>query len=416
MTRLWHPFAAMSAVDGAELVLVRGEGARVWDVDGNEYLDATAGLWFANVGHGRAELAAAAARQMETLAAHHTFGDVANEPALELAERLGRLAPLEDAAVFFGSGGSDAVDTAAKIARRYWSLQGRPERQVIVSRQHAYHGMHAYGTSLGGIAANREGLGTLVPDVLVVPHDDAGALERALDELGARAAAFIGEPVIGAGGVIPPPDGYWTDLERILRERDVLFVCDEVISGFGRLGTWFGAERYGVRPDMLICAKGITSGYVPLGAVIASARVRAPFWSAEGGMFRHGYTYSGHATACAVALTNLDLIEREQLVARVQELEPILARALAEVAGLPGVAEVRCAGLLGAIEIEAELLLARPGLVDEIGKAARRQGVLTRGLRGVALQLSPPFVVDEDDLRAMVAGLASAVTDVVRTA
>jgi len=413
VTRLWHPFATMGAVEGAELVLVRGEGVRVWDVDGNEYLDATAGLWFANVGHGRRELAAAAAGQMETLAAHHTFGDVANEPAVELAGRLAQLAPLDDAAVFFGSGGSDAVDTAAKIARRYWSLAGQPERQVIVSRQHAYHGMHAYGTSLGGIAANREGLGTLVADVLVVSHDDPGELARVLDELGTRAAAFIGEPVIGAGGVIPPPEGYWAEVEQILRARDVLFICDEVISGFGRLGTWFGADRYGVRPDMVTCAKGITSGYVPLGAVIASGKVRAPFWADGAAMFRHGYTYSGHATACAVALANLDLVEREQLVEHVRLLEPVLGEALGEASTLDGVAEVRCAGLLGAIEIEPELLASRPGLVDEITRAARRHGVLTRGLRGVALQFSPPFVVTEDELRAMVERVAAAVADVV---
>src|SRR5262249_50299653 len=186
MTRLWHPFAAMGAVESGELVIARGEGARVWDTDGREYLDATAGLWFANVGHGRGELAAAAAQQMKKLAAHHTFGDFANEPARELAERVAALAPLDDAAVFFGSGGPAAAATAGKIARRYWSLLGRPERQVIVSREFAYHGVNAYGTSLGGIAANREGFGTLVEDVLVVPYDDPAELAAALDVLGER--------------------------------------------------------------------------------------------------------------------------------------------------------------------------------------------------------------------------------------
>jgi putrescine aminotransferase len=415
-TRLWHPFASMGAVDGNELVLVRGEGVRVWDADGREYLDGTAGLWFANVGHGRSEIAAAAALQMSTLAAHHTFGDVANEPARALAERIAELSPLDDPAVFFGSGGSDAVDTAGKIARRYWSLLGQPERRVIVSRRFAYHGMHAYGTSLGGIAANQEGLGTLVGDVLVVPHDDPAALAEALDELGGSAAAFIGEPVIGAGGVIPPPDGYWPEVERILRERDVLFIGDEVICGFGRLGTWFGADRYDVRPDMITCAKGITSGYLPLGAVIASGKVRAPFWAEGAPPFRHGYTYSGHATACAVGLANLDVIEREGLLARVQDLEPVLAAALADVASLAGVAEVRCVGLLGAIELEPDLLAARPTLADEVAVASRANGVLTRGLRGTALQLSPPFVSEPDELRAMVAGIASAVEDVVLAA
>jgi adenosylmethionine-8-amino-7-oxononanoate aminotransferase len=408
---LWHPFAAMGAVADAELVISRGEGATVWDDAGREYLDATAGLWFVNIGHGRAEVADAAAQQMRVLAAHHTFGDLANEPALRLAGRVAALAPIDDAAVFFTTGGSDAVDTAGKIARRYWSLLGRPERQVIVSRRHSYHGMNAYGTSLAGIPANVEGLGHLIDEVQVVAYDDVDAVASALDALGERAAAVIAEPVIGAGGVIPPPEGYWPALAQLCRERDVLLICDEVISGFGRLGTWFGAQRYGVTPDLITCAKGITSGYVPLGAVIASGRVREPFWAKGGPPFRHGYTYSGHATACAVALANLDIIEREGLVDRVRELEPVLAEALAPVADLPGVAEVRSAGLLGAIELDAELLRDRPGLPDEVVRVARRYGVMTRALRGVALQLSPPFVSEPDELRRMVGGIAEAVVE-----
>jgi adenosylmethionine-8-amino-7-oxononanoate aminotransferase len=415
-TRLWHPFAAMNKVDGAELVVVRGQGTRVWDADGREYLDATAGLWFANVGHGRAELADAAAAQMRMLAAHQTFGDVASEPALRLAERIAGLVPLDDPAVFFGSGGSDAVDTAGKIVRRYWSLLGQPERQVIVSRRFAYHGVNAYGTSLGGIAANQEGLGTLVPDVLVVGDDDPDELAAALDELGPRAAAFIGEPVIGAGGVIPPPDGYWPAVERILRERDVLFVADEVICGFGRLGTWFGVERYGVTPDLITCAKGITSGYIPLGAVVASGKVRAPFWADGAPPFRHGYTYSGHAAACAVALANLDILEREGLLDRVRAAEAVLVAALDAVAEQPGVLEVRHAGLLGTIELDPELVAGRPGAVDEVVLAARARGVLTRALRGTSLQISPAFVVSDDDLRTIVSTIAEAVAAVAATA
>ena len=407
-TRLWHPFAAMGAVDGAELVIARGEGARVWDAAGREYLDATAGLWFANVGHGRAELADAAAAQMRTLAAHHTFGDMANEPALQLAERIAALAPLDDGAVFFGSGGSDAVDTAGKIARRYWSLLGqaraagdrvapvrvpRRERVRHLARRHRRRTRRASGRSSRTCSSSATTTRRSSPPLL--------------DELGDRAAAFIGEPVIGAGGVIPPPDGYWPEVERILRERDVLFIADEVICGFGRLGTWFGAERYGVTPDMITCAKGVTSGYVPLGAVIASGRVREPFWATGAPPFRHGYTYSGHAAACAVALANLDIIEREGLLDRVREAEPVLAAALAPVAELPGVAEVRHAGLLGAIELE-------PGFsADAAVLAARERGVLTRALRGTALQISPAFITTDDELRAMVAGLAEAVDAVV---
>lgn len=411
-TRLWHPFAAMGKVDGHELVLVRGEGAHVWDAAGTEYIDATAGLWFANVGHGRAEIADAVAAQLRTLAAHHAFGDHANEPALELASRLAELAPIDDAAVFFGTGGGEAVDAAAKIARRYWALVGQPQRTVLVSRRFAYHGTNAYGTSLSGIPAVRDGYGTLVADVVEVAHDDPAALATALDELEGRVAAFIGEPMIGAGGVIPPPDGYWQEVERVCRERDVLLICDEVISGFGRLGEWFGCERYGFTPDLMTCAKGISSGYVPLSAVIVSGRVRAPFWSEDAAPFLHGGTYAGHPGACVAGLVNLDILEREELIERVRRLEPVLRELLEPLRSEGGVADVRSAGLAAAVELDADLLAANPAAPMAAVVAARGQGILTRALRGVALQISPPFVVTEDEL----ATIADALTAGVREA
>ena len=412
-TRLWHPFAAMGKVDGHELVLTRGEGCRVWDADGNEYLDATAGLWFANVGHGRAEIANAVGEQLRTLASHHIFGDHANEPALQLASRVAALAPVPDAAVFFGSGGGEAIDTAGKIVRRYWSLTGHPERTVVVSRRFAYHGTNAYGTSLSGIPAVRDGYGQLVGDVAEVAHDDPADLARVLDELDGRVAAFVGEPMIGAGGAIPPPDGYWPEVERICREHDALLICDEVISGFGRLGRWFGCERYGFTPDLITCAKGISSGYVPLGAVIASGRVRAPFWDEAAAPFLHGGTYAGHPGACVAGLVNIDILEREGLIERVMELEPVLAALLEPLAELPGVAEVRSVGLAGAIELEPDLLASTPTAGPAAMAAARRHGVITRVLRGVALQISPPLVVTEDELVAMVSGVAAAVEETV---
>lgn len=412
-TRLWHPFAAMGKVDGHELVLVRGEGSRVWDVHGNEYLDATAGLWFVNVGHGRAEIADAVAVQLKTLAAHHVFGDHANEPALSLAARIAELAPLEDAAVFFGSSGGEAIDTAAKIARRYWAIVGQPQRTVVVSRRLAYHGTNAYGTSLSGIPAVRDGYGTLVSDVAEVAHDDPADLARALDELDGRAAAFIGEPVIGAGGVIPPPDGYWPAVAEICRERDVLLICDEVISGFGRLGHWFGCERYGVTPDLMTCAKGLSSGYVPLSAVVVSGRVRAPFWEDAAPPFVHGGTYAGHPGACVASLTNLDIIEREGLVERAATLEPVLRDLVAPLVDLPGVAEVRSVGLAAAIELDPDLLAAHPTAGPAVVVAARGHGVLSRFLRGAALQISPPLVVGEDELTAIVDGLAAALSGTI---
>jgi putrescine---pyruvate transaminase len=412
-TRLWHPFAAMGKVDGHELVIVRGDGTRVWDADGNEYIDATAGLWFANVGHGRVEIADAVGAQLRKLAAHHVFGDHANEPALELADRVAALAPVEDPAVFFGSGGGEAVDTAAKIVRRYWTLQGEPERAVIVSRRFAYHGTNAYGTSLSGIPAVRDGYGMLVRDVAEVAHDDPAALEQALDELGPRAAAFVGEPMIGAGGVIPPVDGYWPEVERICRERGVLLVADEVISGFGRLGRWFGCERYGFTPDLMTCAKGISSGYVPLSAVVVSGRVREPFWREDAAPFIHGGTYAAHPGACVAARVNLDILERERLVERVAVLEPVLAQALEPLRGVPGVADVRTAGLAGGVELDPDLLAAHPTAGAAIVVAARRRGVLTRLLRGVALQISPPFVVTEEELGAIAAAIEAALREVV---
>jgi adenosylmethionine-8-amino-7-oxononanoate aminotransferase len=415
-TRLWHPFAAMGKVDGHELVLVRGEGTRIWDEDGADYLDATAGLWFANVGHGRAEIADAVGAQLRTLAAHNIFGDYANRPALDLAERLAALAPLPDAAVFFGTGGAEAIDTAAKIVRRYWALVGEPERTVIVSRTHAYHGTAAYGTSLSGIPAVRDGYGTLVSDVAEVAHDDPDDLARTLDALGGRAAAFIGEPVIGAGGAIPPPEGYWPAVERICRERGVLLVADEVISGFGRLGRWFGCERYGFTPDLMTCAKGITSGYVPLGAVIVSGTVRAPFWDEDAPPFLQGGTYSGHPGACVAALANLDILERERLVDRVTALEPVLRELLEPLRGLDGVADVRSAGLAGAVEFDPALLAASPGAPMAAVLEARSHGVLTRALRGVALQISPAFVVTPEELEAIVEGVAAGVRAAAATA
>jgi adenosylmethionine-8-amino-7-oxononanoate aminotransferase len=416
MPRLWHPFAAMGKVDGHEFVLVRGEGCRVWDADGNEYLDATAGLWFANVGHGRGEIADAVSAQLRTLAAHHVFGDHANRPALELAERLAELVPVPDPAVFFGTGGAEAVDTAAKIVRRYWQLLGQPERTVIVSRRHAYHGTNAYGTSLSGIPGVRDGYGTLVADVAEVPHDDADALARTLDELGGRAAAFIGEPMIGAGGAIPAPDGYWPAVAQICSERDVLLVADEVISGFGRLGRWFGCERYGFTPDLMTCAKGITSGYVPLGAVVASGKVRAPFWEEDAPPFLQGGTYSGHPAACVAALANLDIIEREGLVERAAALEPVLRGLLEPLAEIDGVAEVRSVGLAGGVELDADVIAANPAAPAAAAFESRRRGVITRAIRGVALQISPPLVVTEDDLATIVETIAAAVGTVTAAA
>jgi putrescine aminotransferase len=408
-THLWHPFADMAAVKDDEMVIVRGRGARVWDADGHEYVDARAGLWYAAVGHGRTEIADAAAAQMRELAAFDTFDRLANRPALELADRVSALAPFPDAAVFFGSGGSDAVDTAAKLARRYWHAVGRPEKLALIGRRHAYHGMHAWGTSLGGIPANVEGLGTLVADVVHVEANSVEELAAAIERLGSeRVAAFIGEPVVGAGGVIPPPEGYWTAVAELCREHDVLLIADEVITGFGRLGRWFGCERFGFTPDLLVFAKGISSGYMPLGGVVVGPRVQEPFWRGEGIWFRHGYTYSGHAAACAAGLANLDILERERLVERVADLEALFAEKVHSLAEHPLVGETRAIGLVGAVELAAAELEREPELVERAVALARGHGVLTRSLRGCALHLSPPFIIEPEQIDALVDGLRRA--------
>jgi adenosylmethionine-8-amino-7-oxononanoate aminotransferase len=413
---LWNAFANMASLAGRAVTIVRGEGSTVYDEHGRPYLDALASLWYCNIGHGRAELADAAAIQMRQLAAYQTFEPFSNQPAEALARRIADLAPMAGAKVFFTpGGGSDAVDTAAKLARSYWRAMGRASKQITIARSHAYHGMNAYGTSLGGIPANTEPFAPLVSLVEHVAWDDAPALEKAIEAEGAgRVAAFFCEPVIGAGGVYPPPEGYLATAREICRRHDVLFVADEVITGFGRTGAWLASDRFGLDPDLITTAKGLSSGYAPIGAVIASGRVAEPFWrpgSAE--VFRHGYTYSAHPTACAVAAANLDVIEREQLLARVARLEPVLARTLAPLAGHDLVAEVRAGtGLLAAVEIAAAARSADPGIGPRLVAEIRERGVITRLLRGVALQVSPPFVITEAEI-ARIAEVFAAAFDAV---
>ena len=405
--RLWHPFADMARVPGRELVLVRGEGVWLEDDDGKRYLDATGSLWYCSVGYGRAELAEVAAAQMRDLAAYSIFGTYANRPALDLADRLAEIAPVPDAAVFLTTGGSDAVETAGKLARRYWQLLGERQRTVLVARSEAYHGMNAYGTSLAGITQNAAGWGVLIPDVIHVPHDDPAALEWVLAEQGTRIAAFIGEPVIGAGGVIPPPRGYWERVQDACAAHDVLVIADEVVTGYGRTGPWFASERFGIRPDLVTTAKGLTSGYLPLGAVLCGSRVRDALWTESAGAFRHGYTYSGHAAACAVALRNLEIIEREGLCDRVRALEPVLARAVAGLETEPLVEATRSVGLLAAVQLSAEARAAVPDLVDRLVSDLQDDGVLVRGLVGHSLQISPPFVITEAEIELLAERIAA---------
>ena len=405
MQTYWHPFADMAAVrDEGELVIDRGEGAYVFDVDGNRYFDATASLWYANVGWGRTEIADAVAAQIRRIPAYSNFGDTVTAPTLELADRLSAMAPIPGSKVFLTSGGSDAVDTATKLVRRYWQVRDEPARQAIIVRRNAYHGMHVGGTSLAGIDANRAGHGPLLDDVVQVDWDSASSLAAAIDAAGAEhVAAFFCEPVIGAGGVLPPPPGYLAEARAVCRDAGVLFVADEVITGFGRIGgSWFASTRFGLEPDIVLGAKGLTSGYQPMGCVLVAPDVAEVMWS-SGEVWRHGYTYSGHAAGAAAALVNLDIIEREGLLDRALALESELVSVLGPLASHDLVTEVRGGtGALAAVQLVE-------GLAPRAAAALRGEGVLSRALANGALQVSPPFVTTRDDLD----GFATAVTSVL---
>ncbi len=407
-SRFWHPFADMAQVSGHEFVIERGEGATVWDAGGNEYFDGTASLWCVNAGHGRAEIAEAVAAQMGQLATYQTFSAFSNRPAMELSDRLAAYAEpvVDDPRVFLVLGGGDAIDTAAKLARRYFNAIGQPERQHIIGRTQGYHGTHGLGTAIGGIAVNQDGMGPMDPQTTHVAWDSLEELEAEFERVGpGRVAAVFAEPVIGAGGVHRVPPNYLQGLAELCRRHGALFIADCVIAAFGRLGTWWGVDRFDLRPDMITFAKGVTSGYLPLGGVVVGGRVAEPFWEGEGAWFRHGQTYSGHPTCCAAAIANLDVIEREDLLARGREMEDELARALEPLAEHPLVGEVRTGvGALAAVAIEPEVLAERPGLQFSLFAGVKERGVLVRPL-GDAVALSPPLVATE----AQIEGAAEAI-------
>jgi putrescine---pyruvate transaminase len=418
-TRFWHGFADMHLVKDAEVVVRAADGVWLDTTDGRRLLDATGALWYCAVGYGRRTIAEAVAEQLSTVAAYSSFGAYTTETTLRLADRLSALAPFDDAKVFLGSGGSDAIDTAAKLVRRYWDVSGRPEKRIIVSREHGYHGMHAWGTSLAGIPANKAGYGgAFIDEVITVGVDDTETLGALFEERGREIAAFIGEPVIGAGGVYPPEPSYWPEIERLCRAHDILLIADEVITGFGRTGAMWGAQRYGFTPDLITFAKVVTSGYQPLGGVLVGPKVAAPFWdgSAAGPMFAHGYTYSGHAAACAAAMANLDIIEGEGLVDRVAAMEGSFGAAIRRLEGVSLVGEVRTVGFTAAIAIAADRLAADPTIPARLVGAALRHGVATRVLRGHALQISPAFTITAEEVDVLVDGLGAALEDVAGAA
>jgi adenosylmethionine-8-amino-7-oxononanoate aminotransferase len=404
---LWNPQAHMPTARAKRLVITGGQGAWLETSTGQRLLDATASLWHANIGHGRERLARAAYDQMVKLETYHTFGRFSNEPALVLADRLAEMGPIPGAKVMLTSGGSDSVDLACKLARRHWQLEGRADKQTILSRDGGYHGLHAFGTSVAGLQYNRDGYGTpsLIPETARISTNDIDAVRRSVTEIGPEnIAAIIAEPVIGTGGVIGPAEGYLEGLEQLCRRHDILLIADEVITGFGRTGRQFASQRWGIRPDLVTMAKGVTSGYAPLGGVLVAPRVADRFFEgADAPMFRHGLTYSGHATACAVALANLDVIEEEQLVERAARLENVLEKVVAPLADHDLVEEVRAgAGFMAGIHLH-------DGVVgDSIAEACTDAGVLIRVIHDNTLQICPPFVTTEDELDLIATTIAQA--------
>jgi len=424
---------------GPRRMIVRGEGATVYDDEGRGYIDAMAGLWCVNVGYGRVELADALREQALRLPFYHSFSSMATDTPAVLAQRLVELAPAGASKVLFGSSGSDANDTQVKLVRLYNNLRGRPRKKKIISRRRGYHGVSLASASLTGFDSLHAGFDLPLPGFLHTrpPYRlrEAGAgesdaafvarLAAELDEL-IRAegpdtvAAFIAEPVQAAGGVIVPPDGYFAAIGAVLREHDVLLIADEVVCGFGRLGTWFGSELLGLEPDLVTVAKGLTSAYVPLSACIVSERVwRVLADDAGGRAFGHGYTYTSHPLAAACALANLDVIERDGLLARAAARGEYLNARLREAfRDHPLVGEVRGRGLIAAVEFVAGVEPTR--LFDPLGSVAARvdaeclaRGVITRALPDSdTISFSPPFVITEAEIDEIVA-VAREAADVV---
>ena len=418
-----HPFTDHKDLRGAgSRMITRANGPFIYDSEGNEILDGMAGLWCVNVGYGRHELAEAAYEQMKELPYYNSFFRCTTPTPVLLSQKLAEVAPAGISQVFYGSSGSESNDTALRLVRHYWALEGKPEKNIIISRHNAYHGSTVAGVSLGGMSAMHSQLGGAVPNIvhvmmpyafeLALPGESdhefglraARAIEEAIIEAGPEnVAAFIGEPVMGAGGVKIPPASYWPEVQRICRKYDILLVLDEVITGYGRTGSWFAAQTLGFEADTITTAKALTSGYQPLSALLVGDRI-AKTVIEKGGEFYHGYTYSGHPVACAVALANLEIIEKEGLIDRVRdETGPYFLQALQErIAGHGIVGEVRSIGLMGAIEIVKDKE-TRERFPDEgsagvvVRDHAIANGMMLRAT-GDTMILSPPLIWTKDTI------------------
>src|SRR5262245_6009322 len=434
---LLHPLHHPSAY-GAARVWVSGEGAIITDSTGREYIDGLSGLWNVNAGHGRRELADAAARQMSTLAFHSAYAGGSNLPAIELAERLSGLVYPSINSFYFTSGGAESTETSFKTARFYWKALGKPNKIKVISRHRAYHGLTLAAMSATGLSAFWPMFEPRVPGFLHIDAPDpyrftspdggsigiaaARKLDEAIIREGAETvSAFIAEPIQGAGGVIVPPADYFAEIRRICDKHDVLFIADEVITGFGRTGRWFGLERYGVEPDIVQFAKGITSGYIPLGGVGVSDRVREAIDGVPPGRrWMHAFTYSGHPTCCAVALKNIEILEREALVDRAAQGGARMLERLRTLESLDGVGNVRGLGMMAAVEVVADkatrqLFPAEIGMTQKLTDALLDRGLYTR----VAMDcicLAPPLVTTDAQIDRIVAIVGETVSSVVSEA
>ncbi|TPK10604.1 aspartate aminotransferase family protein [Mesorhizobium sp. B2-5-9] len=418
-----HPFTDHKELrEAGARVITRANGPFIYDSEGTELLDGMAGLWCVNIGYGRDELAEAAYAQMKELPYYNSFFKCSTPTPVLLSKKLAEIAPRNVNQVFYGSSGSEANDTALRLVRHYWVLEGKPEKNRVISRKMAYHGSTIAGTSLGGMDAMHKQLNGAVPNIvhvmmpyayeLALPaesdHDfglrAAKSVEDAILEAGVdKVAAFIGEPVMGAGGVKIPPASYWPEVQRICRKYDVLLMLDEVITGYGRTGEWFAAQTFGIEADTITTAKALTSGYQPLSALLVGDRIASTLVE-KGGEFNHGYTYSGHPVACAVALKNLEIIEREGLVDRVRnDTGPYFASALQErIAGHDLVGEVRSIGLMGAIEIVKDKATKERFLPSGSAAVTVRDHAIANGMMlratGDTMILSPPLIWTRDTI------------------
>ncbi|WAX92902.1 aspartate aminotransferase family protein [Aminobacter sp. NyZ550] len=412
-----HPFTDHKELrEAGSRMITRAEGPFIYDSEGTELLDGMAGLWCVNVGYGRDELAQAAYAQMKEMPYYNSFFKCSTPTPVLLSKKLAELAPRNINQVFYGSSGSESNDTALRLVRHYWALEGKPEKNRIISRKMAYHGSTVAGTSLGGMEGMHQQLGGAVPNIVhvMMPYayelalpgesdDDFGlraarSVEDAILEAGAdNVAAFIGEPIMGAGGVKIPPASYWPEIQRICRKYDVLLMLDEVITGYGRTGEWFAAQTFGIEADTITTAKALTSGYQPLSALLVGDRIASTLVE-KGGEFYHGYTYSGHPVACAVALKNIEIIEREGLVERVKtDTGPYFAQMLKERIARHGlVGEVRSVGLMGAIEIVREKATKERFSPGGSAAVVVRDHAIANGMMmratGDSMILSPPLI------------------------